>query len=476
MNRTTPHTRQSLTHQQRNLLLAEPIARLSIDKRVVLREDATMAEGLDMQYLALSALDFVMERCAIEAGATTAEIVEHIANEAIRVKPSLTNEQARKIGQVVLDHLANARNNHLAFRTEYFDADRNALSLHDFRLLTISIADEGPPRFKLAAGAQTLMLSMLEVPAEFAEEAERIMINKAIERERFADALALARNARIRSIHYYQLIEENLFHTRRDASRSTWSENVLPKLDEAREHLNERRKHEAAIIDSIRNHLAQTRGDARDQLLELMKTIEDCQQRHTALLKRVMTASEEFRRIQARAFSVRRIQHVPDLEDRILLPLLGAPMKILTELSDEIAVAFAAPTPPKLYDLSLLFEKLTEPAAQGDPAHEDEMQDLVPLEHVAPAFDADEIRTAEEWITHEIASRKHLDLASAIEIAEEQALSESTLRCVLFVMLRSWSPADDPFGVSASIDGAIRHKRAAGDNLVLTMDPDRWTA
>ena len=145
----------------------------------------------------------------------------------------------------------------------------------------------------------------------------------------------------------------------------------------------------------------------------------------------------------------------------------------VTVLSDEIAVAFAAPTPPKLYDLTLLFEKLTEPAAQRDPAREEEMHDLVPLEHVAPAFDPDEIRTAEEWITREIASRKRLDLVTAIEIAEEQALSESTLRCVLFVMLRSWSPVDDPFGVVASIDGAIAHKRAAGDNLVLTKDPDR---
>ena len=158
-----------------------------------------------------------------------------------------------------------------------------------------------------------------------------------------------------------------------------------------------------------------------------MNTIEDCQQRHAGLLKRVMTASEEFRQIQASAFRVRRVQHVPDLEDRILVPLLGAPMKVVRELSDEIAVAFAAPTPPKLYDLTLLFEKLTEPAAQPDPTREDEIHDLVLLKHVAPAFDADTIRTAEEWITREIASRKRLDLVTAIEKAEEQALSESTL-------------------------------------------------
>ena len=78
------NSRESLTSQQRNLLLAEPVARLSLDRRVIFKDDPTIADRLDVQYLALSAIDFVMERSAVESGASPDEIVEHVAVEATR--------------------------------------------------------------------------------------------------------------------------------------------------------------------------------------------------------------------------------------------------------------------------------------------------------------------------------------------------------------------------------------------------------
>ena len=339
------NSRESLTSQQRNLLLAQPVARLSLDRRVIFKDDPTIAGRLDVQYLALSAIDFVMERSAIESGASPAEIVEHVAAEATRVKPSLTDEQSRKVGQVVLDYLANARDGHKAFRVEYYDADRGGDSFHDFRLLALSVASDGSAKFKLARGAQILTLAMLDVAPEFAQEAEAIMLRKAVERGRFKDARTLAQRARMRSIHYQQFIEDRLFQVRRAADRIVWSEEVLPELDEARAHLNERRKHEVAIIESIREHIDHARGDTRDHLVDLKNTIDECRQRHAALFERVMTASEEFRQLQVNAFRARRTQNLPDLEDRILVPLLASPMRAVSGMSDEVGIVFAAPTP-----------------------------------------------------------------------------------------------------------------------------------
>lgn len=474
MNMSEDNFRESLTSQQRNLLLAQPVARLSLDRRVIFKDDPAIADRLDVQYLALSAIDFVMERSAVESGASPAEIVAHVAAEATRVKPSLTDEQSRKVGQVVLDHLANARDGHKAFRVEYYDADRGGYSFHDFRLLALSVAPDGSARFKLARGAQILTLAMLDVAPEFAQEAEAIMIRKAVERGRFKDARTLAQRARMRSIHYQQFIEDRLFQVRRAADRVVWSEEVLPELDEARTHLSERRKHEVAIIESIREHIAHARGDTRAHLVDLKNTIDECRQRHAALFERVMTASEEFRQIQVNAFRARRAQNVPDLEDRVLVPLLGSPMRVVSGMSDEVRIVFSAPTPPRLFDLALLFESVTQPRFRRDPAGEHNEHELVALERVPPEFDTDEIGEAEEWLVREISTRTRLDMASAISAAEQQGLTDSTLRCVLFLMLRSWCPQDDPLGVIASIDGTIAHKRAAGDNLVLARDGERW--
>ena len=474
MNMSDGNSRESLTSQQRNLLLAEPVARLSLERRVIFKDDPTIADRLDVQYLALSAIDFVMERSAVEAGASPDEIVEHVSAEATRVKPSLTDEQSRKVGQVVLDYLANARDGHKAFRVEYYDADRGGYSFHDFRLLALSVAADGSARFKLARGAQILTLAMLDVPPEFAQEAEAIMIQKAVERGRFKDARTLAQRARMRSIHYQQFIEDRLFQVRRAPDRIVWSEEVLPELDEARTHLNERRKHEGAIIESIREHFASARGDSRDHLVDLKNTIDECRQRHAALLERVMTASEEFRQLQVNAFRARRTQDVPDLEERILLPLLASPMETVSGMSDEVGTVFAAPTPPRLFDLAMLFDSITQPRFRRDPSGEHDERDFEAIERVPPEFDATEIGEAQEWLVREISTRLRLDMASAIGAAERQGLEESTLRCVLFLMLRSWCRQDDPLGVIASIDGMLEHKRAAGDNLVLVKDAERW--
>ena len=476
MNPSEISSRETLTRQQRNMALAQPIARLSLERRVIFRDDPATSERLDVQYLALSAIDFVMERSAIESGAAPEEIVEHVAGEAARMKPALTEAQARKVGQVVLDHLSNAREGHKAFRVEYYDADRGGFSFQDFRLLALSTADDGSPRFKLARGAQTLTLAMLDIAPEFAQEAEAIMIRKAVERGRFEDARTLAKRSRMRSIHYRQFIEDRLFQVRRAADRVKWSEEVLPELDRAREHLKERRKHETTIIDSIREHIANAKGDTRDHLVELKNTIDDCHQRHAALFQRVMNASEEFRQLQAGAFRARLMRDVPDLEERILTPLLAAPMSTAAGMSDEIGIVFAAPAPPRMYDLALLFSNVTQPRFRRDTASVEDAHDLVAIERIPSEFEAEDIREAQDWLVRTIAARARLDMASAIRESEDQGMAQSTLRCMLFLMLRSWCPEDDPLGVIASVDGAIANERVVGDNLVLVKDTERWSS
>ena len=81
MSQSQSASRETLTRQQRNMALTEPIARLSRDRRVIFKDAPALAERLDVQYLALSAFDFVMERSAIEAGASPDDIVEHVAGE-----------------------------------------------------------------------------------------------------------------------------------------------------------------------------------------------------------------------------------------------------------------------------------------------------------------------------------------------------------------------------------------------------------
>ena len=469
-------TRALLTRQQRNMALAGPIARLSAERRrVIFKDDPALVERVDLQYLCLSAIDFVMERTAISPGAEPEEIVLHVAGEAARMKPELTTSQQRRIGQVVLDYLSNAREGHKAFREEYYDAERDSHAFHDFRLLALSLSDDDVPRFKLALGAQTLTLAMLDISPAFAQEAEAMMIRRAVERGHFDDAHTLARRARMRSIHYSQFIDDRLFEARRSAGRVNWTADVVPELDRARDHLKERRDHESAIIDSVRGHIAHATGEARDRLIDLMTTMADCHQRHAALLQRVGSASDEFRELQVSAFRTHRTRGVPDLEDRILIPLLAAPMSITIDMSNAINLAFSAPSPPWLFNLALIFATATLPRSQDDPVATTDDHDIEEIRPVLPEFADEDLQDAEEWLIKAIETRARLDIATAITMARDQGMADSMLRCVLFLMLRSWCPEDDPLGVLASIDGAIAEERVAGDNLLLVKDEARWS-
>ena len=469
---TTPaNPREELARQQRNMLLVNPITRLAHERNVIFKDEPGIADRLDVQFLALSAIDFVMERSAIESGAAPADITEHVSQEALRMNPRLTEEQARKVGRVILDYLSNRHENHKSFRVDYYDPISGAFSFHDFRLLSLFTASDGSVRFKLGGGAQTVTLAMLDVAPEFAQEAEAIMLERAVARGRFRDAHAIAQRSRMRSIHYQLFIEDKIFKVRRAADSVVWSEEVLPEMDRARAHLKDREQHEATIIDAVRENLAHATEESRQQLLDLKATIEECHTRHTHLFTRVSDASEEFLYYQARAFRARRKEDVPDIEEQLMQPLLHIPTSQITEMADPIWVAFGAPEAPQLFDLNLFFRQCITPVFRRDGQETEEDEHTEEIRPVPPEISEDEIEGAQHWLTEKLVARTCLDMREAVTLGVNEGMDDNTLRCVLFLMLRSWSPDDDPLGVLARIDGALKSDRAVGDNIVLEKEP-----
>lgn len=466
--------RHPVTRQQKNLLLAEPIARLSPERFRGLAIDPALVDSLDLKYLALVAIDFVMERSAVDGGATDAEIVAFLASEAHLMQPGLNQEECRRIGRAIVDQLANARDGHRAFSERYFSREDGRTLVHTFQLLTLAVDVNGTVRFRLHRDAQVLTLGMLDVPPDFAEEAEAIMIRRAIERGRFRDARTLAERARLRSIHYRRAIDDALFDARRAIERMAWSEQTIPMLDAARTHLQERLRHEAEMIGAAGDVIGTVSGEERDHLVDLREILTDCRSRHHDLFVRVMTASEEFRDAQVHAFRARPRRDIPELEDQVLVPLLSCSIGSVAAIANDIVVLFGAPRPRRLFDLARAFELCTRPRDHGDPdeAEGGKFADLVPL---APTFAEDEIAEAGDWLARTVGAAGRIDMHGVLAAGEQDELEPRMLRCVLFLMLRSWSPGEDPLDVVASIDGTIDHRRIAGDNLVLERQPERWT-
>jgi len=343
-----------LARQLRHLVLTEPFARLMIDRNQWLPE--AHAEQIDLRYLALALLDQVMERSTMEAGCTAADAVRFGAGLVQMLAPDIDDGDAARVAQKVLDLLLNARERHQEFSVRYYDPARRQWLARTFRLLRIAADEDGETRIKPGDAALTLQLAMLDISPEFLAEAESLMIRKAIERGRFADAQAIAARARLRSMDYQNRLRERLFRIQRAPDAFSWRDEVLPQLKAARAHLEERQQHDATMMDAVREHLPQaTEASARSALIQLRAMLEDAATRHNRLHGEVMQANERFRAAQQSAFRARRRAPVPDPEAQLLMPLLAAPIGAIAEHAGRIWSACATARVPRQIHLASLF-------------------------------------------------------------------------------------------------------------------------
>ena len=465
-----------LAGQQKNLLLIEPIARLEADQRVksrVLGNLGVDPDRVDLRYVALAMLDNVMEASAFNPGAEATEIVAAGRSQIERMIPEVDEQTALKLARKVYDHLRNAAKRYSAISVEYFDALKSSWSFHEFHYLNlIPDPDDGDRTWiKLGDAGQMVFLGMLEVADELLEEAELIMMRKAIERGRFEDAQGAAARARVRSINYKTFIQDKLYRARRAVGTVDWRADVIPELDGAREHLNRRLTAENELLRRLAEKMAIIKDDA-DALrasLGLKETIEGCQSIHSALYREVSRANERFVELSANAFEERPAMPCHDPEREVLLPLLKAPLAVSVALSEDFWASLSAPTMPKLLDIGLLFEIATVDRPE-DPV-EDEEDLIVPLEPLRPRHPPEQFERVGRWFAQQVAQLGKARLSQLLNLAADQGLNESDLRCLVLVAIRSMAAGDDPYDLIVEFGGTYRNRGFIGDDVTF-----RWRA
>lgn len=231
-----------LSRQQRNLLLLLPIFQLERYKTMLGDEggaDRTLFHGIDTHYLALSALDLMMEATTISSGSTSVEVVAHLRYIASRMKPGLTSPHARRIADVVLDALDHKANNHREFSAEFFDAPAGTARSIRYRLVRFEPDTDDVYRYRPTAEGYLVYLGMLDLAPEDSQELMEKMLDLLVRRGRFEAAVEIARRARKYSIEYRQLIRDRLYQAYRAPGSVNWSRDMPGRLDEARAHVRQ---------------------------------------------------------------------------------------------------------------------------------------------------------------------------------------------------------------------------------------------
>lgn len=450
-----------LSRQQRNLLLLRPIFQLERYKTMLGDEgstDRTLFHSIDTHYLALSALDLMMEATTVSSGSTSAEVVTHLGDVAGRMKPGLTSPQAHRIAEVVLDALDNKANNHREFTAEFFDASAGTTKSVRYRLVRFEPDADDIYRYRPTAEGYLVYLGMLDLAPEDSQELMEKMLDLLMRRGRFEAAVEIARRARKYSIEYRQLIRDRLYQAYRAPGSVNWSRDMAGRLDEARTHVRQRQAEDARMEEAVGEALlGADEPKTRESLVQLKETIRSASLIRLQLVTDINVAPERFIEAQRAVFRARKPTGLPDLEPQLLPRLVNLPTQVLSAEADIFISALYPPVWPRVYDLNSVFALLLEQRRE-DAEVETDPGSIEKLEPLPDQFSKELVQRANNWLAGKFSAGQRLRIDQLLDAAENEGLDRTTRRCLVLILFRSFARSENEFkNVGIELTGGTFH-------------------
>lgn len=467
-----------LSRQQRNLLLLRPVFQLERYKMMLGDEggaERTLFHGVDTHYLALSALDLMMEATTISSGGTSAEVLTHLAEVVMRMKPSLSPPQGRRVAEVVLDALDNKANHHREFSFDYFDAPTCSTKSVRFRLVRFEPDAEDVYRYRPTAEGYLVYLGMLDLSLEDSQELMEKMLDLLVQRGRFEAALEIARRARKLSIEYRQLIRDRLYQAYRAPGSVNWSRDMSGRLDAARVHVRQRQAEDTRMEEAVGEALIEAdEVRTRQSLIQLRETLRSASLLRLQLVTDITESNERFIEAQRAVFRARKPTGLPDLEPQLLPQLVNLPIQTLATEGDTFISALYPPVWPKVYDLNSVFAALLEQRAE-DAVPEEDDGELTEFEPMPDQFPKELVQQANEWLGSKFATGVSLRVDQILDAAEDAGLDRTLRRCLLLILFRSFAQSESEFkDIRVQLTGTeFELDIAQGDNLEFVQQGEK---
>jgi hypothetical protein len=459
-----------LSRQQRNLLLLRPVFQLERYKMMLGDEggaERTLFQGVDTHYLALTALDLMMEATTISSGSTSVDVLAHLAEVAMRMKPALSAPQGRRVAEVVLDALDNKANSHREFSFDYFDAPTCSTKTVRFRLVRFEPDAEDVYRYRPTAEGYLVYLGMLDLSPEDSQELMEKMLDLLVQRGRFEAALEIARRARKLSIEYRQLIRDRLYQAYRAPGSVNWSRDMAGRLDAARVHVRQRQAEDTRMEEAVGEALVEAdEPRTRQSLVQLRETLRSASLLRLQLVTDITESNERFIEAQRPVFRARKPTGLPDLEPQLLPQLVNLPIQTLAAEGDTFISALYPPVWSKVYDLNSVFTVLLEQHPE-DAVPEEDDGELVEFEPMPDQFPKELVAQANEWLGSKFAMGMPLRVDQILDAAEDAGLSRTLQRCLVLILFRSFAHSESEFkDIRVQLTGTeFKSNIARGDNL-----------
>jgi hypothetical protein len=389
--------------------------------------------------LAFVAIDTVTVQMDFDRGAAHEAMIEAMLPYARRQAPDRGEAEHREVCKWVLDELIGTSSQR-EFTVEYGDWNGEYVRRSfGFQLLAERQAPDGSVYLRATDAAINVLVGALDTDVESAQAAAEAKLENLVRRGRLSEAQYAAQQARYRTIQLGERIRQDLAATKRNLATVDWSGDVSPRLDGALAHIGERLEVERRIVDNIRETRDRAEeSEKRAQAAGLIELLDECQNRHMVLQRKLMEARQVFLAEQERqVFAPPASVRLRDITGEMLLPALSLS---LTDAELPVVGFFErvlGPRPERIGRLATIVAQLLTPPRERDELGaelvEPELHELTPYE----AF-PETVRAAASAMLDDVGSQP--TRLSTLLVAALDA-SPATAHLVALLVLHAFSPA-----------------------------------
>jgi flavin-binding protein dodecin len=462
--RTMNATDSTLDRRAKSFALLRPLYDLDANKG---RHTELQLDQLDLFRIASVVLETIItEMGGSRQGALRHQIGAAVAQEIEKSAPATPAETRHNITEFVLDHLTNEKARD-SFRIPYQRATEDGKvewATAVFKLVELREIDAGSePRYVASVEAINLFLQSLSIEIEAQQAATEAVMKHFLKNGQLDRMVEEARRAIAQTIQYQKTIEGALRMAERNVDNVDWINTMIPKLRQARRHIQERLTIEHELLQGVETRQEEAHGPDLQQLAEGAEYLRRAIEKHNQLLPVVIEANDRYlHEHSVQKFRKSCLVALPNPSSDVLAPLLR--LKI-AESDTHFKTDWRRmhpPSPPAIIDLKECVGRLLQKrkADELEP-NEPEMPDLENVGHEKTTFSQEAEQAANEALAKLDGTLRLSEWLNAIGAGLPEARLLALLRAA------HWFDGSEE-GIEVNCDGqALKEADAYGDDLVI---------
>jgi len=386
------HLRETLNRRSKTLSYMRPIYDLEANKG---RHPDLGLDRFDTFRLIAAVLDTIITSMGgFLRGASVEQLIDSVQLQVRQTDPSVDAKTIDKITSLLIDGLTNEKARD-SFRLQYqLEGPDGKLEWAPLVFKLVELRDfegTGDGRYVATAQAINIYLSSLSIEIEGQQAADEAAVQHFIRHGKLQEAELAARGAMMRTIEYAERLRRMIQLIERGVMDIDWVSEVLPKMDEARNHVAERLVAEESISQEAEKKMEEADEDGRRRLVAIIDQLNNARYQHQGLFTLLLQANTRFIEEHAgRKFRSAGLAEFPHPHNEVLKPLLRLSLGEADELLRENWYVMHPPRITPIADFSLLAKILTRPKRDYDELGQLSGQvDLEDLGDADPPFSQD---------------------------------------------------------------------------------------